>query len=174
MADCPMCSLSAARVTLCSVSRASSATRRFRSTRFRFTCRPSFGVAGSPARLCTRLSRVYVGSARTPDVPLKRCLVGLWRYSWAYDDQGSGRHRLGLRIPNRAARHRRSAARGRILLVLDSGYDTPRIAHLPAGLQVEVVVHLRSHRVMRSPTPPRVYGPKGGRPPRHGGEFVFG
>ncbi|GGR62374.1 hypothetical protein GCM10010251_93940 [Streptomyces aurantiogriseus] len=24
------------------------------------------------------------------------------------------------------------------------------------------------------PTPPRVYDPKGGRPPKHGGEFVFG
>lgn len=27
---------------------------------------------------------------------------------------------------------------------------------------------------MRRPTPPRVYDPKGGRPPKHGGEFVFG
>lgn len=33
---------------------------------------------------------------------------------------------------------------------------------------------LRSDRVMRRPTPPRVYDPKGGRPPKHGGEFVFG
>ncbi len=27
---------------------------------------------------------------------------------------------------------------------------------------------------MRRPAPPQVYGPKGGRPPKHGGEFVFG
>ncbi len=27
---------------------------------------------------------------------------------------------------------------------------------------------------MRRPTPPLVYDPKGGRPPKHGGEFVFG
>lgn len=33
---------------------------------------------------------------------------------------------------------------------------------------------LRSDRVMRRPTPPRVYDPKGGGPPKHGGEFVFG
>lgn len=28
--------------------------------------------------------------------------------------------------------------------------------------------------MLRRPTPPRVYDPKGGRPPKHGGEFVFG
>lgn len=33
---------------------------------------------------------------------------------------------------------------------------------------------MRSDRVLRRPTPPRVYAPKGGRPPKHGGEFVFG
>ena len=33
---------------------------------------------------------------------------------------------------------------------------------------------LRSDQVMRRPTPPRAYDPKGGRPPKHGGEFVFG
>lgn len=27
---------------------------------------------------------------------------------------------------------------------------------------------------MRWPTPLRVYDPKGGRPPKHGGQFVFG
>lgn len=26
----------------------------------------------------------------------------------------------------------------------------------------------------RRPTPPRIYDPKGGRPPKHGGEFAFG
>lgn len=33
---------------------------------------------------------------------------------------------------------------------------------------------MRSDRVMRRATPPRVYVPTGGRPPKHGGEFVFG
>lgn len=61
-----------------------------------------------------------------------------------------------------------------ILLVLDSGFDVPRIAHLLAGLPVEILGRLRSDRVMRRPTPPSVYNPKGGRPAKHGGEFVFG
>lgn len=61
-----------------------------------------------------------------------------------------------------------------ILIVLDSGYDAPRIAHLLSGLPVQILGRLRSERVMRRPTPPRVYDPKGGRPPKHGGEFVFG
>ncbi|MFF7656788.1 transposase [Streptomyces sp. NPDC007983] len=51
-----------------------------------------------------------------------------------------------------------------ILLVLDSRYDAPRIAHLLAGLPVEILGRLRSDRVMRWPVPPRVYDPKGGRP----------
>jgi hypothetical protein len=61
-----------------------------------------------------------------------------------------------------------------VLVVLDAGYDAPRIAHLLHDLPVEVLGRLRSDRVMRRPTPPRVYDPKGGRPPKHGGEFVFG
>ncbi|MGW1803042.1 transposase, partial [Streptomyces sp. NPDC001984] len=61
-----------------------------------------------------------------------------------------------------------------ILVVLDAGYDAPRIAHLLAGLPVEILGRLRSDRVMRRPTPTRLYNPKGGRPPKHGGEFVFG
>lgn len=61
-----------------------------------------------------------------------------------------------------------------VLVVLDAGYDAPRIAHLLAGLPVEILGRLRSDRVMRRPTPPRIYDPKGGRPPKHGGEFVFG
>lgn len=61
-----------------------------------------------------------------------------------------------------------------ILIVLDSGYDAPRIAHLLSGLPVQILGRLRSDRVMRRPTPPRVYDPKGGRPPKHGGEFIFG
>ncbi len=61
-----------------------------------------------------------------------------------------------------------------ILVVLDYGYEAPRIAHLLAGLPVQILGRLRSDRVMRRPTPPRVYDAKGGRPPKHGGEFVFG
>ncbi|MGW4077845.1 NF041680 family putative transposase [Streptomyces asiaticus] len=62
----------------------------------------------------------------------------------------------------------------KILIVMDAGYDASRIAHLLAGLPVEILGRLRSDRVMRRPTPPRVYNPKGGRPPKHGGEFLFG
>ncbi|GGS13122.1 hypothetical protein GCM10010236_79360 [Streptomyces eurythermus] len=65
-----------------------------------------------------------------------------------------------------------------VLVVLDAGYDAPRIAHLLGDLPVEILGRLRSDRVMRRPTPSReefhVAIPKGGRPPKHGGEFVFG
>lgn len=61
-----------------------------------------------------------------------------------------------------------------MLIVLDAGYDVPRIAFLLAGLPVEVLGRMRSDRVMRRSTPARVHDPKGGRPPKHGGEFVFG
>ncbi|MFD9727369.1 transposase [Streptomyces sp. NPDC059072] len=62
-----------------------------------------------------------------------------------------------------------------VLVVLDAGYDAPRIAHLLAGLPVEVLGRLRSDRVMRKPVPvPWICPPQGGRSPKHGGEFVFG
>lgn len=61
------------------------------------------------------------------------------------------------------------------MVVLDAGYDAPRIAHLLADLPVEVLGRLRSDRVMRKPVPvPWICPPQGGRPPKHGGEFVFG
>ncbi|EFL08843.1 NF041680 family putative transposase [Streptomyces sp. AA4] len=60
-----------------------------------------------------------------------------------------------------------------ILVVLDAGYDAPRIAHLLADLPVQILGRMRSDRVLRRPVPPRVPGANG-RPPRHGGEFVFG
>ncbi len=64
------------------------------------------------------------------------------------------------------------------LVVLDAGYDAPRIAPLLGDLPVEVLGRLRSDRVMRCTTPSReefhLANPKGGRPPKHGGEFVFG
>jgi hypothetical protein len=60
-----------------------------------------------------------------------------------------------------------------ILVVLDAGYDAPRIAHLLGELPVEILGRMRSDRVLRRPVPPRVPGANG-RPPKHGGEFVFG
>lgn len=63
----------------------------------------------------------------------------------------------------------------KVLVVLDAGYDGPRIAHLLADLPVEVLGRLRSDRVMRKHVPvPWICPPQGGRPPKHGGEFVFG
>ncbi|GAA1087069.1 hypothetical protein GCM10009579_04950 [Streptomyces javensis] len=61
-----------------------------------------------------------------------------------------------------------------MLVVLDTGYDAPCIAHLMAGLLVEILGRLRSDRVMCRSTPPRGHNPRGGRPPKHGSEFVFG
>jgi hypothetical protein len=60
-----------------------------------------------------------------------------------------------------------------VLVVLDAGYDTPRIAHLLGDLPVHILGRMRSDRVLRRPAPPRVPGTNG-RPPKHGGEFVFG
>lgn len=42
-----------------------------------------------------------------------------------------------------------------ILIVLDDGYDAPRIAHFLDDLPVEILGRTRSDRVMRRPTPPR-------------------
>lgn len=60
-----------------------------------------------------------------------------------------------------------------VLVVLDAGYDAPRIAHLLADLPVEVLGRMRSDRVLRRPVPPPTPGTNG-RPLKHGGEFVFG
>jgi DDE superfamily endonuclease len=57
--------------------------------------------------------------------------------------------------------------------VVDAGYDVPRLAHLLGDLPVQVLGRMRSDRVLRRAAPPRVPGTTG-RPPRHGGEFVFG
>ncbi|WP_323188038.1 NF041680 family putative transposase [Streptomyces sp. NBC_01264] len=65
-----------------------------------------------------------------------------------------------------------------IMIVVDAGYDAPRLAHLLADLPLEILGRTRSDRVMRRPAPSREEfhrdHPAGGRPPRHGGEFVFG
>lgn len=60
-----------------------------------------------------------------------------------------------------------------ILVVADAGYDAPRIAHLLGALPVQILGRMRSDRVLRRSVPPRMPGANG-RPPKHGGEFVFG
>ncbi|KPC74093.1 transposase, partial [Streptomyces sp. NRRL WC-3753] len=59
------------------------------------------------------------------------------------------------------------------LVVADAGYDAPRLAFLLKDLPVQVLARMRSDRVLRRTCPPRPPGTRG-RPPRHGGEFVFG
>lgn len=60
-----------------------------------------------------------------------------------------------------------------VLIVLDAGYDLPRVAFLLKDLPVQVLGRMRSDRVLCRPAPPRVPGATG-RPPKHGGEFAFG
>lgn len=60
-----------------------------------------------------------------------------------------------------------------ILVVADAGYDGPRLAWLLADLPVQVLTRMRSDRVLRRAVAARVAGTNG-RPPRHGGEFIFG
>lgn len=60
-----------------------------------------------------------------------------------------------------------------VLVVVDAGYDGPRLAWLLRDLPVQVLARMRSDRVLRRPAPVRVPGTNG-RPRRHGGEFIFG
>jgi hypothetical protein len=60
-----------------------------------------------------------------------------------------------------------------ILIVADAGYDAPRLGFLLKDLPVQVLARMRSDRVLRRAVPPRLPHAQG-RPPRHGGEFVFG
>ncbi|MCQ0022539.1 transposase [Streptomyces somaliensis DSM 40738] len=60
-----------------------------------------------------------------------------------------------------------------ILIIADAGYDAPRLAFLLNDLPVQVLARMRSDRVLRRPAPDRRPHTRG-RPPRHGGEFVFG
>ncbi|WP_037861442.1 NF041680 family putative transposase [Streptomyces sp. NRRL S-340] len=60
-----------------------------------------------------------------------------------------------------------------ILVIADAGYDAPRLAFLLRDLPVRVLARMHSDRVLRRAVPPRRPGTMG-RPPRHGGEFVFG
>jgi hypothetical protein len=59
-----------------------------------------------------------------------------------------------------------------IVIVAYAGYDITRLAHVQADLPVELVGRLRSDRVLRLPTPPRLPGING-RPPRHGPEIAL-
>uniref|UniRef100_UPI00404026BB NF041680 family putative transposase n=1 Tax=Streptomyces sp. DSM 41540 TaxID=3448657 RepID=UPI00404026BB len=60
-----------------------------------------------------------------------------------------------------------------ILVVVDAGYDVPCLAFLLQDLPVQVLGRMRSDGVLRRAVPSREPGVRG-RPPRHGGEFVFG
>lgn len=59
-----------------------------------------------------------------------------------------------------------------IWIVGDSGYDGPRLAFELADLPVQVLVRVRSDRVMALPAPPRAKGALG-RGKRHGAEMKF-
>jgi hypothetical protein len=59
-----------------------------------------------------------------------------------------------------------------IWIIGDSGYDGPRLAFLLADLPVQILVRLRSDRVLAFPAPPRRPGTRG-RGTRHGARFVF-
>ncbi|MFI1383359.1 transposase [Embleya sp. NPDC020886] len=65
-----------------------------------------------------------------------------------------------------------------VLVVMDAGYDAPRIARLPTDLPVQVLGRLRPGPGDASPgADPRGVRsghPCRGRPPKHGAKFVFG
>src|SRR5215469_13600474 len=59
-----------------------------------------------------------------------------------------------------------------ILVILDAGYDVPRLAWQLSGLPVELLGRLRCDRVMQLPAPPRRPSTTG-RPRKHGGELAL-
>jgi hypothetical protein len=59
-----------------------------------------------------------------------------------------------------------------IWIIGDTGYDGPRLALLLADLPVQVLVRLRSDRVLAFPAPPRRPGTRG-RTQQHGARFEF-
>jgi len=59
-----------------------------------------------------------------------------------------------------------------ILVIVDAGYDVPRLAWQLSGLPVELPGRLRCDRVMQLPAPPRQPGTTG-RPRKHGGELAL-
>lgn len=60
-----------------------------------------------------------------------------------------------------------------ILIVLDAGYDAPRLADALCELPVEVMARLRSDRVMYQDAGPARSTPRGGRPRKHGAKFTL-
>ncbi|SUP60038.1 Uncharacterised protein [Streptomyces griseus] len=60
-----------------------------------------------------------------------------------------------------------------IVIVTDTGYDVTPLARILRDLPVELVGRVGSGRPTRLPKPPRLHGPKGGRPPKHGPGFRF-
>jgi len=60
-----------------------------------------------------------------------------------------------------------------ILIVMDSGYDVTRLAHVLADLPVELVGRLRSDRVMLRDIGERRSTPRGGQPRKHGGALTL-
>jgi hypothetical protein len=60
-----------------------------------------------------------------------------------------------------------------ILIVMDSGYDVTRLAHVLADLPVELVGRLRSDRVMLRDVGERRSTPRGGQPRKHGGVLTL-
>jgi hypothetical protein len=60
-----------------------------------------------------------------------------------------------------------------ILIVMDSGYDVTRLAHVLADLPVELLGRLRSDRVMLRDVGERRSTPRGGQPRKHGGALTL-
>lgn len=60
-----------------------------------------------------------------------------------------------------------------VLIVMDTGYDVTRLAHVLSGLPVELAGRLRSDRVMLRDAGPRRSTPRGGQPRKHGGVLTF-
>jgi hypothetical protein len=59
-----------------------------------------------------------------------------------------------------------------ILVIVDAGYDVPRLAYQLADLPAQFLGRLRSDRVMRLPAPPRQPGAVG-QPRKHGRELAL-
>jgi DDE superfamily endonuclease len=59
-----------------------------------------------------------------------------------------------------------------ILVIIDAGYDVPRLAYQLADLPVQVLGRLRNDRMLCFAAPPRSPGTNG-RPRRHDGEFTL-
>jgi hypothetical protein len=59
-----------------------------------------------------------------------------------------------------------------VLVIVDAGYDVPRLSCSLGDLPVQVLGRLRSDRVMQLPAPPRPPHTMG-RPRKHGGELAL-